>query len=119
MENKTWTYADRYRHIKEVKIRHTEEKRIQQGGFMTRMTTATCRCRRTTTSPPSRRMETLSVIQAGRRILPLCWRFIPFMWTQLKFLCGRWGDQLTNTVRLREIIWITAISQRIGSPMTT
>ena len=34
MENKTWTYADRYRHIKEVKIRHTEEKRIQQGGFM-------------------------------------------------------------------------------------
>ena len=25
MENKTWTYADRYRHIKEVKIRHTEE----------------------------------------------------------------------------------------------
>ena len=25
MENKTWTYADRYRHIKEVKIRHTEK----------------------------------------------------------------------------------------------
>ena len=34
MENKTWTYADRYRHIKEVKIRHTEEKPIPPGRSM-------------------------------------------------------------------------------------
>lgn len=92
MENKTWTYADRYRHIKEVKIRHTEEKRIQQGGFMN----ADDYGQRAAAGglplhPHPGGWRLLSVIQAGRRILPLCWRFIPFMWTQLKF-CADAGE---------------------------
>ena len=90
MENKTWTYADRYRHIKEVKIRHTEEKRIQQGGFMNADDYGNVPLPEDYHFTPIP-AETLSVIQAGRRILPLCWRFIPFMWIQLRF-CAAAGE---------------------------
>ena len=96
MENKTWTYADRYRHIKEVKIRHTEEKRIQQGGFM-------------------------NADDYGNVPLPEDYHFTPIPadgdfigysgWAEnfaamleihpiyvdpIEILCGRWGDQLTK-----------------------
>ena len=97
------TYADRYRHIKEVKIRHTEEKRIQQGGFM-------------------------NADDYGNVPLPEDYHFTPIPadgdfigysgWAEnfaamleihpiyvdpIEILCGRWGDQLTKYLSLIHI----------------